>query len=163
MIVEIRPASEDDWASIYPVLRRIVDAGRTYALPEGMSIAEARPWWMEVPPGLTVVATEKGLVRGSAKMGPNRPGRGARIATASFMVDPEAQGRGVGTALGHFFIEWARTSGYAGMQFNAVVETNTWAVHLWQKLGFAIIGTVPSAFDDAELGPVGLHVMYQAL
>ena len=29
------------------------------------------------------------------------------------------------------------------MQFNAVVETNAAAVHLWQDLGFAIIGTVP--------------------
>jgi ribosomal protein S18 acetylase RimI-like enzyme len=49
------------------------------------------------------------------------------------------------------------------MQFNAVVETNTAAVHLWQALGFEIIGTVPEAFDHAEDGLVGMHVMYLEL
>jgi ribosomal protein S18 acetylase RimI-like enzyme len=49
------------------------------------------------------------------------------------------------------------------MQFNAVVETNTGAVRLWQSLGFEVIGTVPEAFDDAEAGLVGLHVMHLRL
>lgn len=46
------------------------------------------------------------------------------------------------------------------MQFNAVVETNTAAVALWQSLGFEIVGTVPGAFDHPTHGYVGLHVMY---
>ena len=49
------------------------------------------------------------------------------------------------------------------MQFNAVVETNTAAVALWQDLGFQIIGTVPEAFDSASHGLVGLHVMHLRL
>lgn len=49
------------------------------------------------------------------------------------------------------------------MQFNAVVETNTGAVRLWQSLGFEIIGTVPEAFDSATHGRVGLHVMHRRL
>ena len=100
---------------------------------------------------------------GSAKMGPNRPGRGAHVATASFMVDPAAQGRGVGRALGEHVVEWARAAGYRGIQFNAVVETNRAAVALWQALGFEILGTVPEAFDHARDGLVGLHVMYRPL
>jgi L-amino acid N-acyltransferase YncA len=119
---------------------------------------------MEQPPSRTVVAVDDdGLVLGSAKMGPNRPGRGAHIATASFMVSPAGRGRGVGRALGQHAIEWARAAGYHGMQFNAVVETNTAAVRLWEALGFEIIGTVPEAFDHARLGLVGLHVMYRPL
>jgi hypothetical protein len=53
--------------------------------------------------------------------------------------------------------------GYAAMQFNAVVETNTAAVVLWQELGFEIIATVPEAFDHRQHGRVGLHVMYRRL
>jgi ribosomal protein S18 acetylase RimI-like enzyme len=49
------------------------------------------------------------------------------------------------------------------MQFNAVVETNTAAVRLWQALGFDVIGTVPEAFDHREHGLVGLHVMHRRL
>jgi ribosomal protein S18 acetylase RimI-like enzyme len=57
----------------------------------------------------------------------------------------------------------ARSAGYRGIQFNAVVETNTAAVRLWQSLGFRIIGTVPGAFRSTAHGYVGLHVMYLPL
>jgi GNAT superfamily N-acetyltransferase len=161
--VHIREAQAQDWPRIWPFFARIVAAGETYAYPEDLTEQTARPWWMEPPPGRTVVATGGDVVLGSAKMGPNRPGRGAHIATASFMVDPACHGRGVGRALGQHVVDWARAAGYRGIQFNAVVETNTAAVRLWQSLGFVIMTTVPEAFDHPRLGLVGLHVMYQRL
>ena len=123
---------------------------------------------MERPPGLTVVFEEHEgeagpRLLGSAKMGPNRPGRGAHVGTASFMVAPEARGRGVGRALGEYVVRWHREQGYRGIQFNAVVETNTAAVALWESLGFEIVGTVPGAFDSPTHGYVGLHVMFLPL
>jgi L-amino acid N-acyltransferase YncA len=161
--VIISTATDDDWPAIFAIFQQIVDAGETYAYPAGLTSDAARDLWMESPPGQTVVARDGDTIVGSAKMGPNRPGRGAHVATASFMVDPDQQGRGVGRALGTYVIEWARAAGFHGMQFNAVVETNHGAVKLWQDLGFAIIGTVPDAFDHRRHGLVGLHVMYQRL
>jgi GNAT superfamily N-acetyltransferase len=158
--VLIRAATDSDWPDIQPFFREIVDAGETYAYPPGLSLEAARPWWMEQPPGRTVVAVDGDEVVGSAKMGPNRPGRGAHIATASFLVAPTRSGRGVGRALGRHVVDWARDAGYRGIQFNAVVETNTGAVHLWQSLGFRILTTVPGAFDHPRHGYVGLHVMF---
>lgn len=58
---------------------------------------------------------------------------------------------------------WARRQGYRGVQFNAAAETNAAAVHLWQSLGFRVIGTVPEAFNHRHHGLVGLHVMYLPL
>src|SRR6516225_9680718 len=162
-IVIIRQAAAQDWPQIYPIYAAIIAAGETYAFPEGQSPDEARPWWMEEPPGQTVVAVSDGVIVGSAKMGPNRPGRGSHVATASFLVDPARQGKGVGRALGEYVLDWARSAGFASIQFNAVVESNTAAVHLWQSLGFQIIGTVPESFDHPEHGLVGLHVMYRPL
>lgn len=159
----IRPAEPEDWHRIWPFFERIVAAGETYAYPDDLTELTARPWWMEEPPGLTVVAVDGDIVLGSAKTGPNRPGRGAHVATASFMVDPAHQGRGVGRALGEHVLELARAAGYRSMQFNAVVETNVTAVRLWRSLGFEVIGTVPEAFDHPAHGPVGLHVMWQRL
>ncbi len=49
------------------------------------------------------------------------------------------------------------------MQFRAVVETNTSAVHLWRSLGFQILTAIPEAFDHHEHGLVGLHIMFQKL
>ena len=159
----VRPATAADWAAIYPFFTEIVAAGETYAYPEGLGSDDARRLWMEEPPGLTVVAVEGDTVLGSAKMGPNRPGRGSHVATASFMVSPDHSGRGVGRVLGTYAIDWARDAGYRAMQFNAVVETNTVAVRLWQALGFEILTTVPEAFDSATHGLVGLHVMHRRL
>jgi GNAT superfamily N-acetyltransferase len=159
--VIIRVATAEDWPRIWPVFDAIVVAGETYAYPEHLTSDQARALWMEPPPGRTVVAEADGELLGSAKMGPNRPGRGAHIATASFMVDPARQGRGTGRALGNHVLDWARAEGYHGMQFNAVVETNTPAVHLWRALGFEILATVPEAFDHRRHGKVGLHIMYQ--
>jgi GNAT superfamily N-acetyltransferase len=161
--VIIRPADDGDWPRIWPFFSQIVAAGETYAYPEGLTLETGRSWWMEVPPGRTVVAVEGDAVLGSAKVGPNRPGRGAHVATASFMVDPARQGKGAGRALGEYVVDWARSAGYHSMQFNAVVETNTVAVRLWQALGFEILCTVPEAFDHSVHGLVGLHVMYRRL
>jgi len=159
----IRAACDDDWPRIWPFFADIVAAGETYAFPEDLTTETGRGWWMEQPPGHTVVLEGNGRVLGSAKMGPNRPGRGDHVGTASFMVDPEATGQGVGRALASYVVSWHRDRGYSGIQFNAVVETNTAAVHLWQSLGFEIVGTVPGAFRSAAHGRVGLHVMYLAL
>lgn len=161
--VRIRPAEPGDWGKIWPFFARIVADGETYAYPAGLTERTAAPWWMEEPPGVTVVAVDGDVVLGSAKTGPNRPGRGAHVATASFMVDPAYQGRGVGRALGEHVLSLARAAGYRSMQFNAVVETNTAAVALWRSLGFRIMTTVPEAFDHPKHGLVGLHVMWQRL
>jgi L-amino acid N-acyltransferase YncA len=160
----IRTATDDDWARIYPFYATIMSEGKTYPSPENQSLDEARPWWMEQPPGRTVVALDDdGAVIGSAKMGPNRPGRGAHIATASFLVHPAHQGKGAGRELVNDVVAWCRAEGFHGIQFNAVVESNHRAVHLWRSLGFEVIGTVPEAFDHPDDGLVGLHVMYLRL
>lgn len=160
----IRPMTEADWVEFFPTYTEVVEAGETYAFPSGQTLEEARGWWVESGPGVTVVAvSEDGELLGSAKTGPNRPGRGSHVATASFMVTAAARGRGVGRALGEWVLARAREQGYAAMQFNAVVETNTVAVKLWQDLGFSILGTVPEAFDSRTHGRVGLHVMHRHL
>ena len=159
----IRPATEDDWPALWPVFRDTVAAGETYAYADDLSSGEACALWLERPPGHTVVLEEDGELLGTAKMGPNRPGRGDHVGTASFMVTPAARGRGVGRRLAAYVVDWHRQHGYRGIQFNAVVETNTVAVGLWESLGFTVVGTVPRAFRSRAHGYVGLHVMYLSL
>lgn len=166
--MRIRPATEEDWPRIWPFFDATVQEGETYAFPADLTIESGRGWWMERPPGETVVLEDDlpgagPSILGSAKMGPNRPGHGDHIGTASFMVAPPARGRGVGRALGEHVVQWHRDRGFRGIQFNAVVETNTAAVRLWQSLGFEIIGTVPGAFRSPAHGHVGLHVMFLPL
>ena len=162
--VQIREATAADWPRIWPFLREIVGAGETYTLPRDIGEVEARAIWMLEPPDRTVVAVgDDGVVLGTAKMNRNHRGPAAHIASASFMVDPAATGRGVGRALGEYVLAWARETGYRAMQFNAVVETNTHAVALWRSLGFEVMTTLPEAFDHPRHGYVGLHVMWRVL
>jgi L-amino acid N-acyltransferase YncA len=160
--MHVREARRGDLTALAHIFRQVVAAGDALAYPEGLDDEGIHQLWFLGPPGRCVVAVDDGdKVLGTAQMGPNRPGRGAHIATASFMVEPGARGRGVGRALGADAVAWAREAGFAGMQFNAVVETNTAAVRLWRSLGFEIMTTIPGAFHSARHGRVGLHVMYQ--
>ncbi|MEU1308920.1 GNAT family N-acetyltransferase [Streptomyces cinnamoneus] len=162
--MHIRVAQSADWPAIWPFFHAITAAGDTYTFPRDLTSEQGRSWWMLAAPGRTVVAVgEDGTVLGSAKMNPNQAGGGAHIASASFMVAPGHAGRGIGRALGEHVIEWARAEGYRGIQFNAVVEANTRAVHLWKSLGFEVVGTVPEGFRLPDGSYTGLHVMHRPL
>jgi L-amino acid N-acyltransferase YncA len=165
--MEVRDARAEDWPQIQPFLHEILHAGETYAWDPAADEAGEREFWTGASawpaggPHRVSVAVHGDRVVGSARMGPIRAGRGAHVASASFMADPAAGIRGVGRALGEDMLAWAAASGYRSVQFQAVVETNTRAVRLWESLGFRVVGTVPEAFDSAAHGLVGLHVMHR--
>ena len=120
---------------------------------------------MRAPPTLVAPSTATTVAGHRRRSGPTSTGRGAHVATASFMVDPAHAGKGVGRALGDGTCSTrARADGYRAMQFNAVVETNTGAVRLWRSLGFAIARRrCRRRSDHPTRGYVGLHVMWRSL
>ncbi|QPZ39002.1 GNAT family N-acetyltransferase [Paramicrobacterium chengjingii] len=157
----IRDASTADWPAIWPFLHKIVVAGDTFTYDPELREEEAEAMWMARPPGRVVVAeADGGNVVGTASMYANRAGPGAHIASASYMVDPSHQGTGVGRALVSDSLRWARARGFQGMQFNAVAQTNSYAIRLYESLGFTVIGTIPGGFRHPVAGDVGLHIMF---
>ena len=79
------------------------------------------------------------------------------------MVAPAAYGRGVARAMCAHSLDEACKRGFAAMQFNFVIASNTRAVALWQSMGFDIVGRLPGAFRHPRLGPVDALVMFRTL
>ena len=88
---------------------------------------------------------------------------GNHIANCSYMVSQNAQGKGIGKKLCEHSIQFAKESGYKGIQFNIVVSTNKGAIELWKKYGFEIIGTTSKGFRHSKLGFVDTYIMYKSL
>jgi len=109
------------------------------------------------------VAEKDGRVGGTYILRPNQLGPGSHVANAAFMVASDAQRSGVGRSMAKHCLDEARRMGFRAMQFNFVVSTNTPAIHLWEQLGFKIVGTLPGAFHHPEKGYVDVYVMYRSL
>ncbi len=147
---------------MWRIFQAVVATGTTYVFAADTTSDDARAYWLG--PGIASwVADDEGHIVGFYKLIANRRDRGSHVANASFMVDPECHGRRIGETLGRHCLREARRAGYLAMQFNYVVSTNTAAVALWRKLGFAIVGTIPQGFRHRELGLVDVNVMHRFL
>ena len=161
--MHVRDFENDDWTDVWPIFDSVVSRGDTYALPRVWESEAAFRAWAQQPSFRVFVAVEADSIVGTAKLGPNRDGPGSHVATASFMVAPNARGLGVGRALGEHVLEQAKGAGFSAMQFNAVVETNLAAIALWESMGFRVVGTVPDGFELPDGDRVGLHIMHRHL
>lgn len=161
--MQIREYQDADWPQVWQILEQVIRAGDTFCYDPAQSESDAHDMWICPPPAHVVVALDGDVVVGTSNMYANRPGPGAHIASGNFMVRQAARGRGVGTALGGYMLDWARHTGFEGLQFNAVAASNVAAVRMYKGLGFTIVGTVPGAFAHPTLGQVGLHVMFHDL
>lgn len=162
--IAIREIDADGFDRVWPIFREVLDAGDTYTYPADLPREQACAMWT-TPPARCFVAESDGEALGCYRIAPNQMagGRGDHVANGSYMVARAARGRGVGEALCRHSLDEARRAGYAAMQFNFVVGTNAAALRLWQRCGFAIVGTLPGAFRHPTLGAVDGHVMYRAL
>ncbi len=158
----IRAATDADRDAIWEIFRATVAPGDAFVYDPNTSRSEAEAYWF-AKGTRTYVAEQTGKVAGSYILRANRPGLGDHVANAGFMVSPEGRGLGIGRAMGEHALAEARRLGYRSMQFNFVISTNESAVHLWQELGFAIVGTLPGAFRHARKGFVDAYVMFRSL
>lgn len=92
------------------------------------------------------VAEDEDKIVGLYILHPNNVGRCGHISNASFAVDSKCRGKHIGEQLVKNCMEQAKNQGFKILQFNAVVESNGSARHLYEKLGFTQMATIPNGF-----------------
>ena len=65
---------------------------------------------------------------------------------ASYAIDSVCWGKNIGEQLVSECLNQAKEHGFKLMQFNAVVENNVHVRHLYERLGFVMLGTIPNGF-----------------
>jgi L-amino acid N-acyltransferase YncA len=160
--LNIREATDADFEQIWPIFQEIVAAGETYTYPPNTTREEAKRLWLDVP-RQTFVAEDGEEILGTYYIMTNQPGFGSHVCNCGYMVSAKARGRGLATAMCEHSQRVALALGYKAMQFNFVIASNEGAVRLWQKLGFAVVGRLPQAFDHPTKGYVDALVMYKWL
>ena len=146
----LRPVSPKYLHDATAIWNEIVAAGDSF--PGDNLLSEDEAWEMFEAQTASVCALDGDEVVGVYILHPNNIGRCGHIANASYAVKANARGRGVGRALVEDCIRQAKTHGFRGLQFNAVVSTNTAAIALYIKLGFRVIGTVPGGYRYKDEG-----------
>jgi L-amino acid N-acyltransferase YncA len=156
--------SDEDFVSLHKIFQEINAQGDSFPYPADTSLEKFKQIWNQ-PDSISHIAydVESNTIGGAYFIKPQWPGRGAHVATATYMVAKHARGFGLGRQLGIHSFEIAQDAGYKSMQFNYVIASNTPAINLWKSLGFSIVGTLPQVFDHSMLGPVDAFVMFKHL
>ena len=157
----IRQATPADLEAMWAIFQSVIATGDTLPFADGFDLETFKSHWLGTQHSCVAVVSSN--VLGMYKSGANYPDLGSHVASATYVVSPAAQGKGIGRALVEHSIAKAQSDGFMAMQFNYVVATNSPAVELYKKLGFAIVGTLPKAFRHRRLGLVDAYVMFRFL
>lgn len=162
MELAIRAYREAELPAMTAIWNAIVEQGDSFPQEEPMTNEQARAFF-EAQTFAGVAVDEAGAVLGLYILHPNNVGRCAHTANASYAVRPGSRGGGMGEKLVLHSLEMCARLGFRGLQFNAVVRTNTAAIHLYEKLGFTKIGVTPAGYRVKGGGYEDLWLYYRAV
>ena len=160
-MVEIRDYVQGDIEDMAEVWNEVVRDGIAFPQEDVLDAQTAAAFFGEQTH--CGVAVEDGRVIGLYILHPNNIGRCGHISNASYAVGSSARGKGVGRMLVEDSLAKAKENGFRVMQFNAVVASNASARHLYEKLGFVQLGTIPGGFRMPDGSYADICPYYQEL
>ena len=141
----VREYTPADLPAMTAIWNAVVEAGDAFPQEEPLDEATGAAFFASQTRSAVAVDAD-GTILGLYILHPNNVGRCGHIANASYAVAAAARGRGVGGALVRDCLAKARELGFRILQFNAVLESNASARHLYEKLGFEQLGTICGGF-----------------
>lgn len=157
-MITVREYNESDIPAMTEIWNSVVNDGIAFPQTETMSECEAAEFFASQTRTAAAV-DENGVVFGLYILHPNNIGRCSHIANASYAVKKDARGLHIGEKLVKDCMKSGAEAGFRILQFNAVVKSNIHARHLYERLGFVQLGTVPGGFrhDNGEYEDICLY------
>ena len=140
----VREYTDQDLAEIIRIWNEVVEDGIAFPQEEQLDMESGTEFFASQ--SYTGVAEEDGQVFGLYILHPNNVGRCGHICNASYAVSKDARGKHIGEQLVMDCLKKGKELGFRVLQFNAVVESNVHARHLYERLGFIQLGIIPGGF-----------------
>ena len=142
--MKIRAYTEQDIPAMVRIWNQVVEEGVAFPQLDFLTEETGRAFFAEQ--SYCAVADEDATVVGLYILHPNNVGRCGHIANASYAIDSACRGKHIGEKLVSDSLVQGKAAGFQILQFNAVVENNIHARHLYERLGFVHLGTIPKGF-----------------
>ena len=142
--MQIRAYTEADLEQMIPIWNEIVEEGIAFPQEDCLDTESGSAFFASQ--SYTGVADANGKIVGLYILHPNNVGRCGHICNASYAVSSSVRGKHIGEKLVLDCLKTAKELGFRVLQFNAVVESNIHARHLYERLGFVQLGTIPGGF-----------------
>lgn len=159
--MKIRSYSEKDVVDMVRIWNQVVEEGVAFPQLDFLDEESGREFFAAQT--YCGVAEEDGAVVGLYILHPNNIGRCGHIANASYAVDAACRGKHIGEKLVSDCLVEAGKHGFRLLQFNAVVENNVHARHLYERLGFTELGTIPGGFRMKDGSYQNICLYYHTL
>lgn len=146
MNIVIRKYTKDDLPDMVKIWNEVVDDGIAFPQEELLTELSGKLFFENQTYCAIAEDIESGKRYGLYILHPNNVGRCGHICNASYAVDKSARGLHIGEKLVTDCLVQGRKHGFKILQFNAVVESNIHARHLYERLGFTGLGILPNGF-----------------
>ncbi|MBE6504857.1 MAG: GNAT family N-acetyltransferase [Methanobrevibacter millerae] len=146
--MKIREFCDSDVEEMIEIWNEIVEEGIAFPQEDILDLKSGYEFFSSQT--YTGVAILDKKIVGLYILHPNNVGRCSHIANASYAVSSDMRGKHIGEKLVLDSLEIAKARGFLILQYNAVVETNYAARHLYEKLGFKQLGIIPKGFKTKD-------------
>lgn len=144
--IEIRAYNAADVTSMINIWNEVVEEGIAFPQEELLTLETGATFFSSQTYCAVAENSENRKIYGLYILHPNNVERCGHICNASYAISSENRGLHIGEKLVKDSLIQANQHGFRIMQFNAVVATNMHARHLYQRLGFKQLGTIPGGF-----------------
>ena len=142
----VRAYEERDLDAMIQIWNEIVEEGIAFPQEEPLNHITGAEFFASQTYSAVAEDEDSGQIHGLYILHPNNVGRCGHICNASYAVSSDSRGLHIGEKLVLDCLHQAKRHGFQILQFNAVVESNTRARHLYERLGFVQLGTIPRGF-----------------